>query len=368
MDWVYWSEMSRITDISILAGEGDTAVLQHLFAAGFTQDEPDVNFKKQDIVNEAGMTKKYNVAVLDDYQHIALSMADWSVLSESTDVTVFNDHLSDIDALAQRLQPFDIICVMRERTPVRRQLLSLLPNLKLIVSTGYRNASIDLEAAAEAGIEVKHTGYHWSGAPELTWALLMAIARKIPQENANVVNGRWQTTVGTDLSGRTIGLVGLGNIGKKIASYAKAFDMRVLAWSPHLTQEKADAGGAELVTKDELFTRADFISVHMVLSDRTRGMIGLEELRQMKPSAYFINTSRGPLVREADLIQVLEQELIAGAALDVFDTEPLPDDHAFRKLKNVLATPHIGYGTEDTYRIFFNDTVKGIADWCSARV
>lgn len=310
--------------------------------------------------------KKYTIAILDDYQHIALSMADWSALSDRTGITVFTDHLADTAALTARLQPFDIICVMRERTPLTRELFAALPNLKLVVSTGLRNASIDLQAAAEAGVVIKHTGYHWSGAPELTWALLMAIARKIPEENANVRAGKWQTTVGVDLSGKTIGLVGLGNIGKKIAAYAKAFDMKVIAWSTNLTSEKAQENGAELVTKEALFSQSDFVSLHMVLSDRSRGIVGEKELSLMKPSAYLINTSRGPLVNEQALIAALEQQLIAGAALDVFDVEPLSDQHPFRTLKNVLATPHIGYGTEDTYRIFFRDTVTAIAEWCAA--
>lgn len=307
--------------------------------------------------------KKYTIAILDDYQHIALAMADWSALASVASITVFTDHLSDTAALIQRLLPFDIVCVMRERTPLTKEIFSALPDLKLVVSTGTRNASIDLPAAAAAGVVVKNTGYHWSGAPELTWALLMAIARKIPQENANVIAGKWQTTVGTDLSGKTIGLVGLGNIGQKIAAYAKAFNMKVMAWSPNLTHEKAQESGAELVAKEALFSQADFVSIHMVLSERSKNIVDAKELSLMKPSAYLINTSRGPLVNEEALVTVLEQQTIAGAALDVFDIEPLPVQHPYRVLKNVLATPHIGYGTEDTYRIFFGDMVKAIEEW-----
>lgn len=313
------------------------------------------------------MNHLLKIAVLDDYQHVALTIADWSVLQQSAIVTVFNDHLTDLDALKKRLGPFQVIAVMRERTPLSRELIQSLPNLQLIVSTAMRNASIDLQAATEAGIEVRHTGYVWSGAPELTWALLMSIARKIPQENSNFQTGKWQTTIGVDLKGKTIGIIGLGNIGSTIAGYARAFGMNILCWSPNLTQEKAEAAGLKLVSKDVLFRESDFITVHMVLSERSRGMVGAEELALMKPSAYLINTSRGPLIDEKALIETLEQRKIAGAALDVFDAEPLPASHPFRKMDNLLATPHIGYVTEDTYRVFYQDTVKAIVEWIGLR-
>ncbi len=311
--------------------------------------------------------EKVKIAVLDDYQHAALEMADWTTLEKVSEITVFDDHLFEQDEIVERLKPFDVICVMRERTPLTRELLSKLSNLKLIVSTGLRNASIDSAAVSELGIQLENTGYVGSGAPELTWALIMAIARKIPQENASVKNGGWQTTIGTDLSGKTIGIVGLGKIGDKIASIARAFDMNVIAWSENLTEEKAAAKGVKAVSKKYLFENSDFISVHLVLSERSKGIIGASDLALMKPTSYIINTSRGPLIDENALIDVLKENKIAGAALDVFETEPLPADHPFRTLDNVLATPHIGYVTEDTYKLFFEDTVKIIENWISKK-
>jgi phosphoglycerate dehydrogenase-like enzyme len=304
-----------------------------------------------------------NIAILDDYQQVAFEFADWSAVREKAAVTVFSDHIADEATLVKRLLPFNAICVMRERTPLTRPLLAELPNLKLIVSTGGRNASIDTTAAADLGIKVANTRYHETGAPELTWALLLAIARHIVPENAAVRRGGWQEQVGTDLSGKTIGIVGLGRIGSTIARYARAFNMEVIAWSENLTPEKAAEAGARLVTKDQLFKQADFVTVHLVLSDRSRGTVTATEFRQMKRSAYFINTSRGPLVEEAALIEVLRDRRIAGAAIDVFDTEPLPASHPLRALDNVLTTPHIGYVTGDTYRMFYADTVKAILEW-----
>jgi phosphoglycerate dehydrogenase-like enzyme len=311
------------------------------------------------------MNKKMKVAVLDDYQQVALSMADWSVLKDA-EITVFSEHQSEQRDIVRRLLPFTVICVMRERTPLNRQLLTQLPGLKLIISTGRRNASIDVQAAEDLGIIVKSTGYLTSGAPEHTWALLMAMARHIPRENANFFSGKWQTTIGTDLKGKTIGIMGLGNIGSKIAEYARAFEMNVIAWSPNLMADKAMAMGARPVNKEDLFRIPDFITIHMVLSDRSRGIIQYEDLKLMKPTAFLINTSRGPLINERALIDILQQKKIAGAALDVFDIEPLPVDHPFRKMENLVATPHIGYVTQDTYRIFYQDTVKAIQEWLTA--
>lgn len=308
------------------------------------------------------MNNKIKVAVLDDYQGVALQMADWSALNNRAEITVFNDHLTDEAAIIERLLPYEVVCVMRERTPLNRQILAKLPNLKLIVSTGKRNASIDVKTAEEFGITIKPTGYVNTGAPELTWALLMAIARHVPHESDNFKTGKWQTTIGTDLTGKTIGIIGLGNIGSKIAAYAKVFDMNVIAWSENLTTDKAEAAGAKLVSKQTLLTEADFVTIHLILSDRSRGIIQQEDLALMKPTAYLINTSRGPLINENALIEALQQN-IAGAALDVFDTEPLPVNHPFRKMDNVLATPHIGYVTEETYRVFYQDTLQAIAEW-----
>lgn len=303
------------------------------------------------------------IAILDDYQQVALEMADWSAVQAKAEMTVFSDHVSDPAILIERLRPFGIICVMRERTPLNHAILSQLPHLRLIVSTGSRNASIDSKAAEELGVEIRNTGYHASGAPELTWGLLLALARHIPEENAAFRNGGWQHTIGADLSGKTIGIVGLGKIGTTIARYAHAFGMRVIAWSENLTAEKAQQEGAKLVSKETLFREADFVTIHLVLSHRSRGTVTARELDWMKPTAYIVNTSRGPLVDETALVTVLRDKRIAGAALDVFDQEPLPADHPFRTLDNVLCTSHIGYVTADTYRVFYGDTVKAILEW-----
>jgi phosphoglycerate dehydrogenase-like enzyme len=306
---------------------------------------------------------KFKIAVLDDYQNVALTLADWTILGENTSITVFNDHLSDEENIIERLKPFDIVCVMRERTPLSRDILTRLTNLKLIVSTGERNASIDLKAAEELDITVKNTRYVSTGATELTWALLMAIARKIPEESLQFKSGGWQTTVGTDLAGKTLGIVGLGRIGQKMAAIGNVFDMKVIAWSENLDEQKAAEHGAAYVSKETLFRESDFITLHLVLSKRSKGIVDKEELNLMKPSAYLINTSRGPLVNEEALIDTLVHKRIAGAAIDVFDTEPLPVEHPFRKLDNMLGTPHIGFVTENTYKLFYQDTVEEISKW-----
>ncbi|HEY8928712.1 MAG TPA: D-2-hydroxyacid dehydrogenase family protein [Mucilaginibacter sp.] len=306
---------------------------------------------------------KPKIAILDDYQNVALKFADWTTVQQRADVTVYNDHLTDEKEIVSRLLPYDAICIMRERTPITRQLLSQLPDLKLIVSTGRRNNSLDTPAAEEMGITVKTTGYIGTGAPEFTWATLMSLARNIPVENTNLRDGRWQSTISTDINGKTIGIIGLGNIGTKIATYAKAFDMNVIAWSENLTEERAAEAGAKLVSKETLFKEADFVTIHLVLSDRSRGIIGQADFDLMKPAAFFINTSRGPLVDEQALINTLEQKKIAGAAVDVYDVEPLPAGHPFRKLDNILATPHIGYVTENTYKLFYEDMVIALNEW-----
>jgi phosphoglycerate dehydrogenase-like enzyme len=306
---------------------------------------------------------KTKIAVLDDYQQVALKYADWANIQQQAQLDIYTDHIADDTAVIQRLKPYHILCVMRERTPLTKERLAKLPNLKLIISTGKRNASIDVTAAEELGIAVKFTDYTETGAPEMTWAVLMALARHITEENQNFRQGRWQTTIATDLSGKTLGIVGLGRVGTKVAAYAKAFDMNIIAWSQNLTAEKAAAAGAELVSKEELFKRADFISVHLVLSERTRHIIGTPSLELMKPTAYLINTSRGPLIDEDALVTILKTQRIAGAAVDVFDTEPLPGEHGLRTLPNLLGTPHIGYVTENTYRNFYEDTVVHLEEW-----
>jgi phosphoglycerate dehydrogenase-like enzyme len=303
------------------------------------------------------------IAVLDDYQDVALSIADWSVLDGRATVTVFNDHLADSDAVVERLQSFDIVCIMRERTPITRVVIERLPKLRLICSTGSRNASIDLKAAEGRGIQVVHTGYFSAPTIELTWALILGSARNLVAENASLRSGGWQRFIGDDMAGRTLGLLGLGNVGGAVAQIGRAFGMNVIAWSQNLTAERAAAASTELVSKEELFRRADVVSIHVVLSDRTRGLVGASELALMKPTARLVNTSRGPIVVEADLIAALKARKIAGAAIDVFDQEPLPLDHPFRTLPNLLATPHIGYVSRGLYTRFYRDTVENIRGW-----
>jgi phosphoglycerate dehydrogenase-like enzyme len=308
------------------------------------------------------------IAILDDYQNVSLEMADWSTLAGRAVITVFSDHLSHFDAVVDRLLPFDVVCVMRERTPLPRSVIERLPRLKLIASTGTRNAAIDVDAAAERGIMVAHTGYDARSTIEMTWALILASARQVALENAHLRAGGWQLTVGDSLHGKTLGVLGLGNIGSEVARIGLAFGMEVTAWSQNLTAEKARACGARPVSKEELFHGADILTIHLVLSQRTKGLVGAAELQAMKPTARLINTSRGPIVDEPALIDVLRERRIAGAALDVFDTEPLPAGHAFRSLDYVLSTPHIGYVARDLYRTFYGDTVKNITRWLDQQV
>jgi len=307
------------------------------------------------------------IAVLDDYQGVAFKMADWSKVTARAQVDVFNDHLADAEAVAKRLYPYDIVCVMRERTPLGAALIERLPNLKLIASTGPRNAAIDLTAAAARGIEVVHTGYFGSPTVELTWALILASARHIVAEAAAVRSGGWQHSIGDDLSGKTLGIIGLGNLGSKVAKIGLAFGMQVVAWSQNLTAEKAAAAGAALVSKEELLRRSDVVSLHLVLSERSRGLIGAGELSLMKPTARLVNTSRGPIVVESALIAALQAGRIAGAAIDVYDAEPLPANHPCRNIDNLLATPHIGYVSRGLYERFYRDTVSNILAWLDAR-
>jgi phosphoglycerate dehydrogenase-like enzyme len=303
------------------------------------------------------------IAVLDDYQNVSQDMADWSPLAGRATITVFNDHLSTVEDVVERLLPFDVVCVMRERTPLSRHILERLPNLKLIASTGPGNASIDVAAASDCGISVVHTGYRSDPTIELTWALILASERHIVTESNSVRSGGWQQTVGADLRGKTLGVLGLGRIGSQVARIGAAFRMNPIAWSQNLTAETAQAAGAVLVSKDQLFEQADIVTIHLVLSARTRGLVGAEELGRMKPAAKLINTSRGPIVDEQALISVLQDKRIAGAALDVFDIEPLPQFHPFRTLDNVLATPHIGYVSRDLYKTFYEDTVANVVKW-----
>lgn len=307
------------------------------------------------------------IAVLDDYQRIALQMADWSSLGARAQVEVFSEPLSDPDRVVQALEPFEVVCVMRERTPLPASVLERLPRLKLIVSTGPVNRSIDKEAARRLGVTVANTSYSSTPTIEFTWALILASARHIAVENAAVRSGQWQQKVGYELKGRTLGVLGLGNIGAQVAAIGGAFGMHVIAWSENLTRERALSAGATWVPKDELFARSDILTIHLVLSHRTTGLVGASELALMKPTARLINTSRGPIVVEDALIAALTSGRIAGAALDVFAIEPLPADHAFRRLPNVLATPHLGYVSDSLYRTFYGDTVENIRAWLDGR-
>lgn len=303
------------------------------------------------------------IAVLDDYQHAALASADWSAVQERAEVVVFDDHIDDTPKLVERLQHFDAVCVMRERTPLRRELLEQLPSLRLIASTGAANASIDTVAAADLGILIASTGGVGSGAPELTWALILESARHVSQEQASLRAGGWQKSLGRDLAGRTIGIVGLGKVGRQVAAVGRAFGMDVVASGDRLTEARAKEAGVRRVEQDDLLREADWVSLHLALVPETRGSIGVRELGLMKPSAWLVNAARGPLVDEAALVAALRTGTIAGAALDVFDAEPLPLDHPFRTLPNVLAMPHIGFVTEDTYRVFYGETVENLLAW-----
>jgi phosphoglycerate dehydrogenase-like enzyme len=302
------------------------------------------------------------VAVLDDYQGVALEMADWSALPSDCQVQVFRDHLTDLAALAERLSHFEIVTCMRERTPFRRDLLERLPNLRLLVTTGMRNAAIDLAAATDLGILVCGTAGGPDSPPaELTWGLILALIRHIPREDAATRAGHWGVTIGTCLEGKVLGVLGLGRLGTRVARVGLAFDMSVIAWSQNLTAERAAQCGATLVTKDELFARSDILSIHVQLSARTRGLVGARELHLMKPTAYLINTARGPIVDEAALVQALQTRTIAGAGLDVFAQEPLPPGHPLTVLDNTLLVPHIGYVTREQYQVRYRDTVEDVA-------
>ncbi|MEA2638668.1 MAG: hypothetical protein QOF51_62 [Chloroflexota bacterium] len=301
------------------------------------------------------------IAVLDDYQQVAMGLADWSALPEAPQVDAFQDHLFDEGALAERLRDYDVVMGMRERTPMPRSLLERLPNLKLLITTGMGNASFDFAAATELGIVC--CGTAMAGGPttsELAWGLILALAKKIPQEDAATRAGAWQLGLGESINGKTLGVVGLGRLGTVTAKVGLAFGMKVRAWSQNLTAEAAATAGVDYATRDDLFAQSDFISIHYVLSDRSRGMIGAHELGLMKPTAYLVNTSRGPLVDERALVHALATHAIAGAGLDVFDVEPLPLDHPLRHMDNTVITPHLGYVTREAYRGMFAHTVENV--------
>jgi phosphoglycerate dehydrogenase-like enzyme len=311
------------------------------------------------------------VAILDDYQQVALGSADWSAVRELGEITVFTEHIARTDALVRVLEAVDVVVAMRERTPFDAERLGRLPDLRLLVTTGMANAAIDLAAAGERGITVCGTGGSATATAELTWGLILALVRHIPEEDAWMkLAGRaggaalsgadWQHTVGTDLAGRRLGVVGLGNQGRRVAKIGRAFGMKVVAWSQNLDPGQADKAKVKAVSKEELFSSCDVVTVHYKLGPRSVGLVGAAELALMKPSAFLVNTSRGPLVDTAALLAALRSGSIAGAALDVYDTEPLPLSDPLRTAPNVILTPHLGYVSQDSYRIFYSEAAEDI--------
>jgi phosphoglycerate dehydrogenase-like enzyme len=308
------------------------------------------------------------LAILDDYENAALASADWSAFERRVEIAVFTDHLADAATLARRLEPFHAVCLMRERTPFPRALLERLPNLEHIVTSGRRNAAIDVAAARERGIAVTGTPILPYPAAEHTWALLLALAKRIPEDDRNVREGLWGTGVNVGLNGKTLGIIGLGKLGVQVARIGLAFGMRVLAWSPNLTAERCAQAGAVLAAKETLFAESDFVTIHLQLSERSRGLVGAFEIALMKRGAYLVNTSRGPIVDEHALVDALRERRIAGAGLDVFEVEPLPADHPLRALGNTVVTPHQGYVTAENYRAFFAAAVENLTAWLDGRV
>lgn len=300
------------------------------------------------------------IALLDDYQGIASQMADWSALGSGVEVHSFRDHVKDEQALAARLASFDVIVAMRERTPFPESLLTRLPALRLLITTGMANASIDVEAATRLGIAVSGTRSLKSPPAELTWALILALVRRVPAEHDAIRRGGWQTTLGLGLQGKVLGVMGLGSLGSQVAVVGRAFGMRIIAWSQNLTASRAAECSAALVSKNELLAKSDVLTIHLRLSARTTGLIGGRDLGTMKRSAYLVNTSRGPIVDEEALIEALTRGRIAGAGLDVFDEEPLPSMHPFRRLNNVVLTPHIGYVTRENYELYYPDAADDV--------
>lgn len=305
------------------------------------------------------------LAILDDYQGTAKYLGDWSSLPPGTNVQFFQDHIANEDKLVDRLKDFDMVMGMRERTPFTRSILSRLPKLRLLMTTGLRNASFDMEAASDMGIPVCGASGAGEGPTELTWGLILSLLRHIHEEDKRSREGSWGTTVGVGLKGKTLGLIGLGHIGSLVAKVGKAFDMNIIAWSQNMTAERAKECDATLVDKETLFRESDVVSVHLVLSDRSRGLVGAAELELMKSTAFLVNISRGPIVDEKALIDVLERKAIAGAALDTFDVEPLPLSHPLFKTPNTLICPHLGYVTEEGYRAFYSGVIENVRAFLS---
>jgi D-3-phosphoglycerate dehydrogenase len=307
---------------------------------------------------------KHRCAILDDYQSVALKMADWSKVAGDLDIKVFSEPLGGPDAAAKALKGFEIICAMRERTPFPRALFAALPKLKLMITSGMRNAAIDMEAAKDHNVVLCGTQFSRDPTAPLTMGLILELTRNIGRENARMHAGEpLQKYAGIEIEGRTLGVIGLGKLGGKVAKLAQAFGMNVIAWSPNLTAERCKEVGVTYATKEELFKTADVITIHVVLGQRSRGLVGAQDLARMKPSAYLVNTARGPIVDEAALLETMQQKKIAGAAIDVYSVEPLPVDHPFRKLDNMVLTPHLGYVTEESFRNHYTQMVEGIDSW-----
>ena len=307
-------------------------------------------------------------AILDDYQNVALSFADWSSIAKDVEIKIFDQPFKSRDEAIKALQGFAVVVGMRERTPFPRAVIEALPDLKLLITTGARNSSFDLKAAAERGVTVCGTGGVGSPTTGIAFGLMLELTRRIGFEHARLKAGQpWQTTIGPDLDGLTLGILGLGKLGQRSAAVGKAFGMKTIAWSQNLTPDKAAAGGATYVSKEELFAKADIVTIHVVLSDRSRGLVGTADLGRMKKTAYLINTARGPIVDEAALIAALQSKSIAGAGLDVFDIEPLPLDHPYRKMDNVVITPHLGYVSTQNYAAYFPDIVADIRGWLDGK-
>jgi phosphoglycerate dehydrogenase-like enzyme len=311
---------------------------------------------------------RYRCAILDDYQNVALKLADWGKIAGDVDVTVFNKPMGGPDEVARALKDFHIVCMMRERTPFRRNTLEALPNLKLLITTGARNASIDMAAAAERGVTVCGTGGFGNPTTGITFGLILELTRRIGYEHARLKAGEsWQVTLGPDIEGMTLGVIGLGKLGARVAGVAKAFGMKVIAWSQNLTPERCQEVGVGYAAKEDLFRTADIVTIHLQLSDRSRGIVGAKEIGLMKPTAYLVNTARGPIIDEKALIAALQERRIAGAGLDVFDVEPLPLDHPFRRMDNVVITPHLGYVSRQNYETYFPDIVEDIRSFIDGK-
>ena len=300
------------------------------------------------------------VAILDDYQGVAEQLVDWSKFKDSCEIKVFNQPFENEDHAVENLKSFDALLIMRERTPMTKKLMDGCPNLKFIATSGMRNLGIDLEHAKSKGIIVSGSEGNKNPTAELTWALILGLARNIKQESENMYQGYWQTTIGFELKGKTLGIMGLGNLGSMVAKVGKAFGMEIIAWSENLKMAEAEKHGVMAVTKEELFEKSDFLTIHYLLSDRSRNLVKYDDISKMKKTAFIINTSRGPIINEDDLIKALQDEIIAGAGLDVYAIEPLPENHKLRFLPNVLLTPHIGYVTLDNYAKWYNQMAEDL--------